>query len=123
MITKAFPALLIDLLLVLLFAAIGRSSHSEGMSAGGVLLTALPFLAGALFGWVMQWIFEKRAAITVADGATVWVATVAAGMTIRYLTDQGIAFSFIVVATIVLGVFLVGWRFLNAVARKRPAHR
>lgn len=36
-----------DAAALLLFAAIGRSSHGEGLAPGGVLSTAAPFLLGA----------------------------------------------------------------------------
>ena len=36
-----------DAAALLLFAAIGRSSHGEGLAPGGVLATAAPFLLGA----------------------------------------------------------------------------
>lgn len=119
MIKRTVPAMLIDAVLIVVFAAIGRSSHSEGMTFGGILGTAAPFLLGGLFGWVLQWIFEKRPAITVADGVTVWVVTVAAGMTVRHLAGEGIALPFIVVATIVLGAFLLGWRLINRLTARR----
>lgn len=122
MITRTVPALLTDAVLILVFAAIGRSSHAEGLTVGGTLGTAVPFLAGMLLGWLFQWIFEKKPALSVSDGATVWVATVAAGMTIRHLTGEGTALPFIIVATVVLGAFLLGWRVLNRiVARRAPA--
>ncbi|MEH3154954.1 MAG: DUF3054 domain-containing protein [Gordonia paraffinivorans] len=47
-----------------------------------------------------------------------WICTVAIGMVLRDQFGQGIAVSFIVVATIVLGLFLLGWRGL-----RRPAAR
>jgi hypothetical protein len=35
-----------DIVAVLVFAAVGRSSHAEGVDAFGVLTTAVPFLLG-----------------------------------------------------------------------------
>jgi hypothetical protein len=40
-------------LAVLLFAAIGRSSHAEFVDALGVLTTAAPFLLGLVVGWLV----------------------------------------------------------------------
>ena len=39
-----------DLVLVVVFAGIGRSSHGESLS--GIFVTAWPFLVGALLGWL-----------------------------------------------------------------------
>ncbi len=44
------------------------------------------------------------------SGAAAWLGTVAVGMVLRVLAGQGTAFSFIVVALIFLGLFLLGWR-------------
>jgi hypothetical protein len=40
----------------------------------------------------------------------VWAATVAGGMLLRRVADQGTALPFVVVATVVLGVAMVGPR-------------
>ena len=50
----------------------------------------------------------------------IWPVTVAVGMVLRNLVfDRGTALPFIIVATLVTGVFLVGWRMLAAVAERR----
>ncbi|MEO7017007.1 MAG: DUF3054 domain-containing protein [Leifsonia sp.] len=50
--------------------------------------------------------------------------TVAVGMLLRVSASQGIEPSFIVVATIVLGIFLLGWRLIALpIARRRVARR
>ena len=43
----------IDLLLVLVFAIIGRATHEGGLSFVGSFVTAWPFLVAALFGWAV----------------------------------------------------------------------
>ncbi|NED61380.1 DUF3054 domain-containing protein, partial [Streptomyces sp. SID10244] len=58
----------------------------------------------------------------VPAGVVIWFCTVAVGMILRYLLHQGVAVSFIIVATISLGVFLIGWRAAAGfVARRRIA--
>lgn len=124
MIRRTAPALALDAVLVVLFAAIGRSSHHEsGNAVTATLAVAAPFLGGLAFGWLMAWLAEHRPAVLLADGAVVWVATVAAGMTLRHLAGRGVAVSFVIVASVVLGVFLLGWRALNALAGRRTARR
>jgi hypothetical protein len=45
-------------------------------------------------------------------------------MVLRRLTDAGTAASFVVVATVVLGVLFLGWRFVARVRRwTRPFRR
>jgi len=40
----------------------------------------------------------------------VWLGTVIGGMALRVLTGAGVQLSFIIVASIFLAVFLIGWR-------------
>jgi Protein of unknown function (DUF3054) len=52
-------------------------------------------------------------------GIGIWIATVAVGMALRAVSGQGTAVSFVVVATLVLGLFLIGWRALTLLAVRR----
>jgi Protein of unknown function (DUF3054) len=52
-------------------------------------------------------------------GIGIWIATVAVGMALRAVSGQGTAVSFVVVATLVLGLFLIGWRGLTLLAVRR----
>lgn len=105
------PAL--DVLLVLLFAGIGRSSHEEGVTVGGVLETAGPFLVGLGLGWVLAG-SRRLDATALRGGVVVWLATVVGGMVVRRLAGEGTAPSFVVVATLVLAAFLLGSRVVRA---------
>ena len=51
-------------------------------------------------------------------GLTVWLCTVSIGMLLRVISGQGTAPAFIVVATIVTAVLLVGWRAAFGFARR-----
>ena len=71
-------AFVVDAALVLLFAAVGRRSHAESGAVLGVLLTAWPFLAGTVLGWVVALGWRRAAPLGVRDGIPVWVCAVAA---------------------------------------------
>jgi hypothetical protein len=114
----AAAAFVLDAALVVLFAAVGRRSHAESGAVLGVLLTAWPFLVGTVLGWVVAVVWRRRAPLGVRDGIPVWVCAVAAGMLLRGATGAGTAFSFVVVATVVLGGFLLGWRALAGLVRR-----
>ncbi|MFN7243268.1 MAG: DUF3054 domain-containing protein, partial [Dietzia cercidiphylli] len=60
---------------------------------------------------------------TIRSGVLVWVATLVGGMLIRGIGDGRVPhWSFMVVAAIATGVFLLGWRALRAaVSRRRSA--
>ncbi len=112
--SRLVPALL-DVVLVVLFAAVGRRSHAEGLDVAGVLRTALPFLVGAAGGWLLASIVLDAGPRSLAYGAVVVATTVVVGMGLRAVAAQGTAVSFVVVATVVLTVLLLGWRLLARV--------
>jgi len=53
------------------------------------------------------------------SGIVVWLSTVVVGMLLRRLTGDGTAASFVVVALVVLGVFLLGWRAARQLVVRR----
>ncbi|TFD32595.1 DUF3054 domain-containing protein [Cryobacterium cryoconiti] len=108
----------LDAALVLVFVLIGRASHGEGLL--GTLITGLPFLGGLLAGWLVMRAWHSPQKI-VWTGTGIWILTVGVGMLLRTVSGQGTEFSFVVVTTIVLGVFLLGWRGLAVLFRRRQA--
>lgn len=116
---------LADLIAITVFVLIGRSSHHHGYALLGVIQTLWPFVAGAAVGWSIVYVYSHvrssdwfgrdfRPERLAPAGLTIWVCTVAIGMVLRYLFHEGTELSFIIVASVALGVFLLGWR---AVAR------
>ena len=118
-------ALLLDVALVLVFASVGRASHEESSQVLGVLATAWPFLVGTGLGWLVVRVVRRSWPLDVAPGVTVWFATVLVGMLLRHAVGSGTALSFVVVASVVLALFLLGWRALGAYAlgRARAPHQ
>ncbi|WP_102194435.1 DUF3054 domain-containing protein [Microbacterium aurantiacum] len=116
---RYLPALILDAVLVLIFAAVGRASHSE--DPAGFLLTAWPFLVALLVGHALAALLpgRPRRPWSLAWGAVVWIVTVAGGMLLRVVSGDTAEAPFIIVATLTLGVFLVGWRALTALLRRR----
>lgn len=108
----------IDVVLVLAFVLIGRGSHEEGLTLGGIALTAWPFIVGLAAGWAVSRAWRHPLCLR-WTGVIVWVTTVVVGMLLRAVTGQGTAPSFVIVATIVLGVFLLGWRGIARLLRRR----
>ena len=104
--------LLLDVGLVVVFAALGRASHAEESALVGALSTAAPFLVGLGVGWGLVRGGSKQWPVSVAHGITVWASTLVLGMVIRVVIGAGTAWSFILVAGAVLAFFLLGWRWL-----------
>jgi peptidoglycan/LPS O-acetylase OafA/YrhL len=103
---SAATALLIDVACIVVFATVGRRSHAEGITLAGVAHTAWPFLTGTAVGWVASQGWRRPLAIA-PTGLAVWISTVVIGMLLRKATSQGVAVSFIVVASTVTAVLLL----------------
>lgn len=122
MVVKSAPtsslvlAAILDLLLIIIFAFIGRASHGE--SAAGVAVTAWPFIVGLAVGWALTraWQHPFRVRWT---GLLIWPVTVVVGMLFRSVSGQGVQLSFVIVTAVVLGVFFLGWRVVAGVLRRR----
>ncbi|OBJ46072.1 hypothetical protein A5630_12740 [Mycolicibacterium mucogenicum] len=108
---SAALAFLTDVVLVVIFCAIGRRSHAEGITVAGVAHTSWPFLTGTVAGWALSRGWRRPAALN-PTGLVVWVSTVVIGMLLRKASAQGVAVSFVIVASTVTAVFLLGWRGL-----------
>ncbi len=109
---RPVAAFVVDVVLVVVFAAIGRASHSEQQPVVGALLTAWPFLVGTGIAWAVVRLRRKRWPLEVGPGITVWFSTLVFGMLLRLATGQGTALAFVGVAALTLGAFIVGWRAL-----------
>jgi peptidoglycan/LPS O-acetylase OafA/YrhL len=98
-----------DVVCIIVFCAIGRRSHAEGLTIAGIAETTWPFLSGTAVGWLLSRGWRNPSAVA-PTGVTVWVCTVVVGMLLRKLTSAGVAPSFIVVASVATAVLLLGWR-------------
>jgi ABC-type sugar transport system permease subunit len=95
-----------------MFVAIGRRNHNEGTALFGILSVSAPFLIALGASWIglRTWREPFNRAALIAT----WVITVFVGLLLRRLVfDRGIATSFIIVATITLGVLLGLGRLLS----------
>ncbi len=78
-----------------------------------IATVAAPFLIALLVGWVAARAWARPMQVEAAF--IIWPVTVALGMVLRNVVfDRGTALPFIIVATAVTGVFLVGWRMVAA---------
>jgi len=120
---RIWPALAADVICILVFAIVGRSSHNESSNVLGVLHTAWPFLTGYLVGLAAGRGWRRPLALPIA--VTLWLSTVGVAMVIRLLTGAGAPLPFVVVTTVVLGALLLGWRGVVSLvqrARARAGH-
>ncbi|MEL4505813.1 DUF3054 domain-containing protein [Luteococcus sp. H138] len=102
--------LAIDLALVVLFSIIGVLSHSESLLSR-LIPVVWPFLVACAIAWLIM-LWRKRPVGTLGAGVFVWLVTAWGGLALRAATGGGTQTAFIVVTTVVTGLFLVGWRLL-----------
>ena len=102
-------ALVADVIGIIVFVAIGRRNHDEGVAPTGVIETAAPFLIALLIGWLIARAWNEP--LTTRTGTIIWVTTVVVGMVLRrFAFDRGTATPFVIVASVATLVLLVGWR-------------
>ncbi|WP_157002354.1 DUF3054 domain-containing protein [Agromyces laixinhei] len=115
-------ALLLDAVLVIVFVSIGRRTHAEGIDFAGIAGTTWPFLAALVSGWLVARAWRHPLAVW-PTGVTVWAVTVLGGMLLRVVSGQGTQFAFIIVATLTLAAFLLGWRLIALLVTRRSRAR
>jgi hypothetical protein len=111
----------VDVVGVLVFCAVGRRSHAEGITIAGVATTAWPFLTGTVVGWLVARGWQRPTAV-VPTGLVVWLCTVVIGMLLRKASSASVAGSFVVVASLVTAVLLLGWRAAVGLALRRRSN-
>lgn len=106
-----FLRLCIDVALVLIFVAIGLMSHGEGLS--NILRASAPFLTSALSAHILIWVINTRRDLPLmAEAIIAWSITLVVGMALRISFGDTAATAFVIVSTLTLFVFLVGWRLI-----------
>lgn len=114
---RILPAI-IDLVLVVIFAIVGRASHGDSLDIAGIAQTAWPFLAACLLAWVVVSLLDDngygpRAALVV------WLVTALAGLGLRIISGDTAQLAFVLVATLFLFCSLFGWRLVARLIRGR----
>ena len=107
---------ILDVVCIVLFVIIGRRNHGETTDAAGTVRTTLPFLIALSGAWIgaKAW----RAPRSLTTGVILWIVTVVVGLGIRrFAFGDGTATAFVIVATLVLGLLLVGTRLPKRVKR------
>lgn len=113
-----WPAL--DVVVILVFAGLGRMTHYDGVTAGGLLSTAAPFAAA--YSIAAAAVLPRRDPSSVwPAGVVLWLGTVVGGLALRALLGGGIAVSFQIVALLTLGAGLLLPRAVAAATRAARA--
>jgi uncharacterized membrane protein YoaK (UPF0700 family) len=111
-------AFLVDLLVLVVFVAVGRRSHDEGSGLEGFVRVLWPFAVGLVVATLASGVgkhpFERGRVVAA------WLGTVAVGMVLRIaVQDREFKLSFVIVTTLFFGAGMLGWRAIV----KRTARR
>lgn len=100
-----------DTLCVLLFVVIGTRNHKTDTGLSGIVYVAAPFFIALSLAHLAP--MMQRGAKALPHQYLVWGYTIVMGMVLRnFAFDRGTAPAFVIVATIFLGVTMLGWRAL-----------
>ena len=111
-------ALGLDMFSVVLFVAVGRREHDRDSAIAGLIDTAAPFIIALALAWLVLRAWRRPTDWRIGIG--ICAITVTAGMLLRNLVfDDGTATSFVIVTTLFLTLFLVGWRVAYTLIERR----
>ena len=106
---RSLGALVGDLLIVLLFVAMGLVQHGTPLTTQNIVLVGWHFALGVLLGHLA--IRAWRAPFRIwPHGVFVWAITLATAMALRTLFSAGTEMSFVIVTAAVTAVGMLGWR-------------
>ena len=115
-------ALAADIVLVVAFAAVGFYTHAQVLTVDGVVQTSWPFLVGLGCAWILSAAWTAPLA-PMRTGVAIWSTTILIGMIVRFAVGAGIAGPFIIVASALNFLTLVGWRVIARAVGGRSAKR
>lgn len=106
---RVWVAAAADLVVIVVFVAVGRRTHHTGGAVAGFLRVLWPFLVGLVAGWLVTGLASVPLAWRRAVPA--WLVTVGVGVALRILV-QGHEFkpAFTLVAVVFVGAGMLGWR-------------
>lgn len=108
----------LDTFSIVLFVALGRREHDRESTITGLIDTAAPFLIALAVAWIV--LRAWRNPTSWRTGVGIWAIVIVGGMLLRNLVfGDGTATSFVIVATVFVGLFVVGWRLVFAVVERR----
>lgn len=112
-----------DLIVLMVFASIGRASHSEGVRILGIFETAAPFMVGWLVAAPFTGAYREDATASTANAllltARTWIVGIPLGLLLRAIyLRKGIPVSFAIVTLLSTLILLSLWRAGIALLRR-----
>lgn len=117
------PALAADVAAIAVFALFARIAHQTDdmpLNVAGWLSTLWPFLLGVALSWVLIVLARWNGARVAPAGVAAWLVTAVAGLGIWGLRNGEVPhWSFIMVAAVMSGLLMLGWRAVAAAVGRR----
>lgn len=116
-----YTGLIVDVIAIAVFAFLARLAHqsdSMPLSFLGWLETLWPFLLGVGLSWILISLRGWDGARPAPAGVSAWLITAFIGLVIWGLRNASVPhWSFILVATVMSGLLMLGWRALARLRR------
>lgn len=115
---RPIPGVPIDVVLVFLFALVGKVFHDRlpiaalGTVEGWieVFTVAFPFMLATFIGWAGLMLRQYYALFP--GGLVVWACTEILGMMFRFMNHQEVSLAFVLTSALFLAILLFGWRLI-----------
>lgn len=119
---RPWVAFLVDLVVLVVFVAVGRRSHHLHSGVEHSFDVLWPFAVGLVVGWLVTRL--DRAPLSLVRAAGAWVITVGLGMALRInVQDHVFMLAFTIVATLFVGACMLGWRLVWRIGTAAWARR
>lgn len=113
-----FKPVVFDVIAIAVFAVLARLAHG-GVSVAAIMDTFWPFAVGVAVGAVVIAAIKLPAA-SLPAGIVMWLAVAATGLIIWGIRHAAVPhISFILVASIMSGILLLGWRGVARIVSSR----
>ncbi len=120
---KRSTTLIVDIIAIAVFALLARIAHQTDtmpLNVAGWLSTWWPFLVGVFLSWGLLGALKVEGYRVFPAGVLTWVVTVVVGLGIWSLRNGDLPhWSFVLVATVMSGLLLLGWRAVARVVTRR----
>lgn len=117
------PAVVADLVCVLVFAFAGKTSHEASASDWVVAAIAWPYALSVVLAHAGLLLRGRQPRRIWPEGVVVLAVTYLLGMVLRVLSGRGIAVGFLVVAVLFLALTMLGWRCVVQLVLRRRTSR
>ncbi len=118
----AVKAALVDVVGLIVFVVMGRSSHQESASISEAAKVLAPFAIALAIAWLVARAWRTPLA-PIPTGMVLWLVTAGGGLLLRrFAFQRSTAMGFVIVGSVFLLLTTLGWRMIADWWRERRHH-